>query len=47
MIIAAFVPYFVAVFWKKIAVAARLRSLRSNDPLNKGYPRYIKHELER
>ena len=27
-------------------VAARLRSLRSDDPLNKGHPRSIKQELE-
>ena len=28
------------------AVAARLRSLRSDDPLSKGHPRSIKQELE-
>ena len=30
----------------RIAVAARLRSLRSDDPLNKGHPRPIKQNLE-
>ena len=29
-----------------LPVAARLRSLRSDDPLNKGHPRSIKQELE-
>ena len=27
-------------------VAARLRSLRTNDPLNKGHPRSIEKEIE-
>ena len=33
-------------FLKKVHVAARLRSLRSNDPSSKGHPRSIKQELE-
>ena len=31
---------------RKLAVAARLRSLRSDDPLSKGHPRSIKQGLE-
>ena len=31
---------------RKLSLGAHLRSLRSDDPLNKGHPRSIKHELE-
>ena len=31
---------------KNTAVAARLRSLRSDDPLSEGHPRFIEQELE-
>ena len=31
---------------KFAAVAARLRSLRTDDPLSKGHPRSVKQELE-
>ena len=31
---------------RRVSVTARLRSLRSDDPLNKGHPRSIKQQLE-
>ena len=34
------------VYSDKARVAARLRSLRSDDPSSKGHPRSIKQELE-
>ena len=34
------------LFTDNAAVAARLRSLRTNDPLNKGHPRSIEKEIE-
>ena len=33
-------------FFEELSVAARLRSLRTNDPLNKGHPRSIEMEIE-
>ena len=38
--------FFVPRIFMLQAVATRLRSLRSDDPLNKGHPRSIKQELE-
>ena len=34
------------VFNENVAVAARLRSLRSDDPSSKGHPRSMKQESE-
>ena len=39
--------WYVKMFRSRnIPVAARLRSLRTNDPLNKGHPRSIEKEIE-
>ena len=42
----ALIAIFTAWDEKSLCVAARLRSLRSDDPLSKGHPRPIKQGLE-